>query len=141
VPQQLRICIDVSDLEKGMAFYRDAFGLTPGRRLGQLWVEMLGAPVSIDLLAEPAGTPPIPHPETVRDYRRHWTPVHLDWPVPDLDAAVRRAVAAGATIDREARDKKWGRLAVLADPFGNGFCLLEFRGRGYDEMLSPPPGT
>jgi hypothetical protein len=23
---------------------------------------------------------------------------------------------------------------MLADPFGNGFCLLEFRGRGYDEI-------
>ncbi len=139
--QQLRVCIDVSDLEKGIAFYRDAFGLSPGRRLGQRWVEMLGAPVSIDLLAEPAGTTPIPHSKTVREYRRHWTPVHLDWPVPDLDAAVRRAVAAGATVDREAHDKKWGRLAILADPFGNGFCLLELRGRGYDEMISPQPGT
>ncbi len=27
------------------------------------------------------------------------------------------------------------RLAILADPFGNGFCLLEFRGRGYDELI------
>jgi hypothetical protein len=28
----------------------------------------------------------------------------------------------------------YGRLALLADPFGNGFCLLEFSGRGYDEI-------
>jgi hypothetical protein len=28
-----------------------------------------------------------------------------------------------------------GRLAVLADPFGDGFCLLEFQGRGCDELL------
>ena len=28
----------------------------------------------------------------------------------------------------------FGRIAVLADPFGNGFCLIEFLGRGYDEL-------
>ena len=61
--------------------------------------------------------------------------MHLDCVVTDLDAAVQRAQAAGATLDREIQTKKWGRLAVLADPFGNGFCLLELRGRGYDEML------
>lgn len=132
---QLRVCIDVENLETGIAFYRDALGLTPGRRLGQLWVEMLGAPAAIDLLAEPAGTSPSARSKAVRDYGRHWTPVHLDWPVPDLDAAVRRAKAAGATMDRDIQDKKWGRLAILADPFGNGFCLLEYRGRGYDEMI------
>jgi len=66
---------------------------------------------------------------------RHWTPVHLDWPVPDLDAAVRRAKAKGATLDGDIQEKKWGRLAILADPFGNGFCLLEYRGRGYDELI------
>jgi catechol 2,3-dioxygenase-like lactoylglutathione lyase family enzyme len=78
VPQQLRVCIDVSDLEKGIAFYRDAFGLSPGRRLGQRWVEMLGAPISIDLLAEAAGSSPVPNTKTVRDYGRHWPPVPLD---------------------------------------------------------------
>jgi predicted enzyme related to lactoylglutathione lyase len=135
VALQLRVCIDVENLEAGIAFYRDALGLTPGRRLGQSWVEMLGAAAPIDLLAEPAGTTASPRSKAVRDYGRHWTPVHLDWPVPDLEAAVRRAKAAGATLDRDIRDKKWGRLAILADPFGNGFCLLEYRGRGYDEMI------
>jgi len=135
VALQLRVCIDVENLEAGIAFYRDALGLSPGRRLGQSWVEMLGAPAPIDLLAEPAGTTPSPRSKAARDYGRHWTPVHLDWPVPDLEAAVRRAKAAGATLDRDIRDKKWGRLAILADPFGNGFCLLEYRGRGYDELI------
>jgi catechol 2,3-dioxygenase-like lactoylglutathione lyase family enzyme len=35
VALQLRVCIDVGDLEKGIAFYRDALGLAPGRRLGK----------------------------------------------------------------------------------------------------------
>ena len=28
-----------------------------------------------------------------------------------------------------------GRLALLSDPFGHGFCLFELQGRGYDELL------
>jgi predicted enzyme related to lactoylglutathione lyase len=132
---QLRVCIDVDDLDKGIAFYTEALGLTVGRRLGKNWAELLGAPVPVDLLAEKPGTAPIPGGGALRDYRRHWTPVHLDWPVTDMDSAVRRAQAAGAILGGDIREKKWGRLAVLADPFGNGFCLLELRGRGYDELI------
>jgi catechol 2,3-dioxygenase-like lactoylglutathione lyase family enzyme len=134
---QLRICIDVPDLEAGIAFYRDGIGLTPGRRLGAKWAEMLGAPCPIDLLAEDAGTRPSPRSAAVRDYARHWTPVHLDFQVADLERAVETSIAAGATLDQGIAPRKWGRIAVLADPFGNGFCLLEFRGRGYDELLAP----
>jgi predicted enzyme related to lactoylglutathione lyase len=61
--------------------------------------------------------------------------VHLDFAVTDLDAAVQRAQAAGATVERGIQEQKWGRIALLADPFGHGFCLLEFKGRGYDELL------
>ena len=134
---QLRVCIDVPDLEKGIAFYTQVFGLTLGRRLGQGWAELLGASSPIDLLAEPAGTAPSPASSAARDYRRHWTPVHLDWTVADLDVAIERAQAAGVLLDREVQTRKYGRLANLADPFGNGFCLLEMRGRGYDELVAP----
>jgi hypothetical protein len=43
----------------------------------------------------------------------------------------------GATLDAPAATHAWGRIARLADPFGNGFCLLQFLGRGYDEVASP----
>jgi predicted enzyme related to lactoylglutathione lyase len=135
VTTQLRVCVDVPDLEQGIAFYSQVFGLTLGRRFGRNWAELLGASSPIDLLAEPGGTVPTPDSDTLRHYERHWTPVHLDFPVPDLDVAVRRAQAAGAVLDRDVQTKKWGRLANLADPFGNGFCLLEMRGRGYDELV------
>ena len=32
-------------------------------------------------------------------HARHWTPVHLDFVVDDLQAAVANAVAAGATLE------------------------------------------
>jgi len=131
----LRVCIDVPDLESGIAFYTAALGLAPGRRLGSEWVELLGAPVPIDLLSRMPGTPPSPRGGGARTYDRHWTPVHLDLVVADVDAALARAVAAGATLERPVSEAAWGRMANLADPFGHGLCLLQFHGRGYGELV------
>ncbi len=135
----MRVCVDVDDLEKGIAFYTRAFGFEVGRRLGDDVVELLGAPSPIDLLQKHAGTSASPVSDAQRDYARHWTPLHLDFEVTRLDEAVRRALAAGATLEREIQVQAWGRMANMADPFGHGFCLLEFSGRGYDEIV-PPPG-
>jgi catechol 2,3-dioxygenase-like lactoylglutathione lyase family enzyme len=138
---ELRICIDVPDLDRAVDFYGRALGLRPGRRNGSHWAEMLGAPCPIDLLPVEAGSPASADPELQdspgprRDFSRHWTPVHLDLVVPDLEAAVERAVAAGARLERPVVVRKWGRMANLADPFGHGLCLLQFEGRGYDELL------
>jgi catechol 2,3-dioxygenase-like lactoylglutathione lyase family enzyme len=131
----LRACIDVDDLDRGIEFYTRALGLKPGRRVGGIWVELLGASSSIDLLAKPVGSPACAGKPPLRDYRRHWTPVHLDFVVDDLDAALRRAQGAGALLERGIEEHKWGRMANMADPFGHGFCLIEFRGRGYDELI------
>ena len=60
--------------------------------------------------------------------------------MPGLDPALARAVAAGATVEQEPRTAAYGRIAVLADPFGHGICLIEFAGRGYDE-IAPPEQT
>ena len=133
------MCIDVDDIDRAVAFYRDVFGLVPGRRLGADWVEMLGAVAPIDLLVTPGGTAPLPsQPSVRRDFGRHWTPVHVDFVVSDLDASVKSAVAAGATLDREVQSRPYGRLANLADPFGNGLCILEMNSRGYDALVDEP---
>ena len=58
--------------------------------------------------------------------------MHLDFIVPDIDAAVVRLTALGATLDRAIEQAEYGRMANLADPFGNGFDLIEFSGSGYD---------
>jgi predicted enzyme related to lactoylglutathione lyase len=131
---ELRVCIDVPDLDSGIAFYTAALGLTAGRRLRSEWVELLGAPLAIDLLPRKPGTSPSPRGGGARTYDRHWTPVHLDLVVTDLDAALARAVAAGATLERPVSEAAWGRMANLADPFGHGLCLLQFNGRGYGEL-------
>jgi predicted enzyme related to lactoylglutathione lyase len=133
--KQLRICIDVPELQAGLDFYSAALGLHPGRRKGDVWAELLGAAAPLDILANAAGTEASSAAGARRDYRRHWTPVHFDVVVEDLDAALSRAVAAGATLDREVQQRAWGRMANLSDPFGNGFCLLAFEGQGYDAEL------
>ncbi len=129
--------IDVDDLDRGLEFYTRGLGLAAGRRLGDEWAELLGAPCPIDLVAKPPGTAALPRgTRALRDYERHWTPVHLDFVVEDVDAAVARAVGAGAKLEVGVETKAWGRHAILADPFGHGVCLLELRGRGYDEVLA-----
>jgi catechol 2,3-dioxygenase-like lactoylglutathione lyase family enzyme len=133
---RLLVNIDVDDLEAGVRFYTSALGLTVGRRLGTEGVELLGAEAPIYLLRKQPGTAAFgAAPRSSRDYGRHWTPVHLDFVVDDVDAAVAKAEAAGARVEGRS-DASWGRLALLADPFGHGFCLLQFRGRGYDESVS-----
>jgi predicted enzyme related to lactoylglutathione lyase len=129
----LLVNIDVDDLEKATRFYCDGLGLRVGRRF-EGWTELVGAAAPIYLLPKAAGTKVSPKSDEQRNYGRHWTPVHLDFVVPDLGKAVQRAVAAGAKMERDVSNHAYGKLALMADPFGNGFCLLQFSGRGYDEI-------
>ena len=128
----LLLNIDVPDLDAGTTFFVDAFGLRTGRRFGDGVVELLGWPVPLYLLRKAAGTPGAGG--DLRRYERHWTPLHPDIVVTDLDAALDRAVAAGAVVEAAPSDAPYGRIAMLADPFGNGFCLIEFNAQGYDAL-------
>jgi predicted enzyme related to lactoylglutathione lyase len=134
----LLVNIDVDDLDRAIAFYREAFGLRIGRRFGAFGAEMLGCSSPIYLLVKPEGTQASRTTDEVRRYRRHWTPVHLDLIVADIETALPRALAAGASIEAEVTTHNWGRIAHLADPFGHGLCLIEFLGRGYDEIATEP---
>ena len=126
--------IDVPDVETGVRFYTTAFGLKVGRRFGTDFVELLGWPAPVYLLTKAAGT--VGAGGDLRRYARHWTPVHPDIVVDDVDKAVERAVVAGAILEAPAKDTAYGRIAMLADPFGHGFCLLQFNRQGYDALLS-----
>ena len=89
-------------------------------------------PVRLYLLQKPEGS--LGAGDDRRHYDRHWTPLHLDVIVEDIEAALVATVAAGARVEAEIRVEVWGKIAMLADPFGNGFCLIQFLGRGYDEI-------
>ena len=132
---EMLVNIDVDDLERAIAFYTAALDLRLGRRLFDGSVaELLGASSTIYLMMKPAGSVPAAGASSLRDYRRHWTPVHLDFVVDDVSAAVDRAVAAGARLEGGIQSFRWGRQATLGDPFGHGFCLLQFSGGGYDSV-------
>ncbi|MCE8022911.1 MULTISPECIES: VOC family protein [Halomonadaceae] len=132
--------LDVDDLERGIDFYVHAFGLEVGRRFGDDGAELIGGPAPIYLLVKAAGSPAYTTEGTAsgtqRHYRRHWTPVHLDVVVEDIETAVERAIAAGATQEKPIVTDSWGKLALMADPFGHGFCFVQFLNRGYDEIAT-----
>jgi uncharacterized glyoxalase superfamily protein PhnB len=62
--------------------------------------------------------------------------VHFDIVVDHLPTACDRAIAAGATLEAPIRHEAWCSIATFGDPFGHGFCLLQWQGRGYDEVES-----
>ena len=99
-PMQILINVDVDDLDKATHFYQSAFGLNVGRRFGTDGVEMLGSSAPIYLLAKAAGTAASGSTPVRRSYARHWTPVHFDFVVEDIESAIRQAVAAGAQLER-----------------------------------------
>ena len=131
------INIDVADLAAATSFYCEALALSVGRRFGDAAVELVGASAVIYLLAKPAGSRAAPSIEQERDYARHWTPLHLDFVVPDIKAALARATAAGAGLEGAIATHPWGHIALMTDPFGNGLCLVQFVGRGYDALVKP----
>jgi len=130
----LLINIDVPDLAAAIAFYTEAFGLTVTRRFGTDGAELDGWPARLYLLQKSEGSAGAA--VSLRRYDRHWTPVHLDVVVDDVEAALARSVAAGARAETEIKTAAWGKIVAIADPFGHGMCLIEFLGRGYDEIAS-----
>src|SRR5688572_29205810 len=111
------INIDVPDLGRAIRFYEDGLGLRLHRKLFSGTVaEMVGVPSPIYLLAKPEGSPPSSYIAQSRAYSRHWTPVHLDFVVDDLDSAVAKAKRAGARLEAGPEAFEWGRQATLSDP-------------------------
>ena len=134
-PPSLHVNIDVPALEPAIRFYCDGVGLRLERRLfGGTVAELGGSSSLVYLLEKPPGTPPAPSTRQQRDYGRHWTPVHIDFVVAEFEEAVDRATRAGANLEGGIGSFAWGRIATMSDPFGNGFCLIEWRGAGYAEV-------
>jgi uncharacterized glyoxalase superfamily protein PhnB len=121
----LSVSVDVPSLADGIAFYGKAFGFeVSATPVPGVAVLKLGS-ASLCLLEKKEGTRPSPHTAETRRYGRHWTPVHLDLHVSDLDAALARAIAAGARQEQVFRNAKHGSAAFCSDPFGHGFCLIQ----------------
>ena len=125
--------VDVPDLRLGRRFYERGLGFEYSRNLfGGFVVELVAGATKVYLIQQPAGSHAVVGSAATRDYTNHWTPVHLDVVVEDIDVALQKAIVAGARAAGEQQTHEWGKLAPLRDPFGHGICLLEFLERGYD---------
>jgi predicted enzyme related to lactoylglutathione lyase len=123
--------IDVPELAPAIAFYSAALGLRLNRTMDDDVAELIGASSVIYLLQNAAGSNPVDALSEARNYSRHWTPVHIDFVVDDIAEAAKRAKDAGAGQESECIKWNGSKCITFSDPFGHGFCLIEFAGGTY----------
>ncbi|MDQ3058575.1 MAG: VOC family protein [Pseudomonadota bacterium] len=123
--------IDVPDLAPAIDFYSAALGLKLSRTIEGDVAELTGGSCVIYLLKNPAGSHPVSTLPVIRHYARHWTPVHMDFVVDDVRQTAQRALDAGAIQESECIGWNGSKCITFSDPFGNGFCVIEFEGETY----------
>ena len=104
-------------------FYKKAFGAVekmrmpmPDGRVGHAEITVGDSHV---MLADE-----FPEMDALSPQSRGGSPVGLMIYVEDVDAAFKKAVAAGARADMPPADMFWGdRFAKVTDPFGHGWSL------------------
>jgi predicted enzyme related to lactoylglutathione lyase len=101
------IRIPISDLEQGLAFYRDQLGHA------LIW-----------RTAEAAGLR-IPGTDTEIVLFRDLEKMEVDWKVESVDEATKRFLAAGGKMVQAPFDIPIGRCVVVQDPWGNELVLLD----------------
>jgi PhnB protein len=115
------LCVDGA--AKAIEFYKSVLGATERMRMagpgGKVGHAELTIGDSVIMLADE-------YPEIGIRGPRHYggTAVTISCYVPDVDAAVERAVAAGATIRRPLENRFYGdRTAQFEDPFGHSWSV------------------
>ena len=107
------VTIPVPDLDDGLRFYCDRLGhqlLWRNDAVGQAGLVLPDSATEIVLATQVEYAP--------------------SWLVTSLDEALDRITVAGGRVVDRPRDIPVGRLAVVADPFGNRLVLLDLsRGR------------
>jgi predicted enzyme related to lactoylglutathione lyase len=116
---EFQICIDVDDVDRAVEFYGRGLGLTVVEHHPD-WAQVKLGEQTFWIMKSPAGS----RGQILRDYRRHWMPVHLDFTVDDIEDAVKRAVDASGKLEGEIQWSPKGGLANLVDPSGNGLDLV-----------------
>lgn len=120
----VHLSIDVPNLEDGLRFYGRVFGLVETSRPFATMAILDANNLTVCMHEKHAGSKSSPGGEDTRRYERHWTPVHADFHVPDLDATLATLRAENGTIEAEYRSQGPMPVAFCADPFGNGFCVI-----------------
>lgn len=119
------------ELTPAIDFYSSALGLELNRIIDDDVAELTGTSSVIYLLANDSGSAVTSAIAEKRRYARHWTPVHIDFVVDDLFAARDRAVKAGAIQESDCVEWRGSKCITFSDPFGHGFCLIEFADTTY----------
>lgn len=108
---------------KAIAFYKQAFGAEEMMRLegpdGSLWHGCIRIGDSLVMLVDE-----MPDFGSLGPKARQGTSVTIHLNVPDVDAFVAHAVAAGATLVMPVDDAFWGdRYGQIEDPFGHRWSV------------------
>jgi predicted enzyme related to lactoylglutathione lyase len=109
------VTVPVPDLDRGLAFYRDVLGhqlIWRDEAAGQAGLRTPGSATEIVLTTRLSYEP--------------------DWKVASADAVAEVFAANGGRLVAGPMDIPIGRLAVVADPFGNRLVVLDSTKGTYD---------
>jgi len=113
----------VDDAAKAIAFYTKAFGAkevlrmdAPGGKVGHAELQIGDSRIML--------SDPFPQASTRPPKDLGGTSSSVFMYSEDVDAAVRQAVDAGATVTMEVADQFWGdRFGSITDPFGHSWSI------------------
>jgi PhnB protein len=113
----------VDDAAEAIDYYKQAFGAKERARMdgpdGKVGHAELEIGDSVVMLADP-----FPHASTTPPSEAGTATAAIVMYIDDVDAVVKRAVDAGATIAEEIEDKFWGdRFGTIKDPFGHVWSI------------------
>jgi predicted enzyme related to lactoylglutathione lyase len=118
-PKLYRVIQPVTDIEAATRFYSVLFE-QPGERVspGRHYFDLGGTILAV--------YDPVADGDALGEGWRRHANQYVYVAVADLEAALARARAAGATIQAEIAAMPWGeRLFYALDPFGNPICLVD----------------
>jgi PhnB protein len=117
------VYLAVDDAARAIEYYGKAFGAkevvrmdAPGGKIGHAELEIGDSRI---MLADP-----FPQASTRPPKELGGTSASVFMYVEDVDAVVKRALDAGATITMEVADQFWGdRFGTITDPFGHVWSI------------------
>lgn len=130
--QTVTAYLTVKDAPKAIEFYQNAFGAAELFRLsdpgGKIGHAELAIGNSVVMLSDEYPDFGALSPQTIGG-----SPIKMHVSVPDADAAVDRALKAGATLARPLVDEFYGeRTGMITDPFGFSWFISSPK-----EVVSP----
>jgi predicted enzyme related to lactoylglutathione lyase len=118
---KVSVSIDVANMRQALDFYTQALGCELKKEYSDGWQVVAIAGVAIHLQQKDAGS--VAAGKHLRDYKRHWTPVHLDYTVEDIRQTCLAIEEHGGSVESQSFSEQ-ADIANCADPFGNGFCVI-----------------